>query len=102
MKFKRATFFIQTITADKDTYDFHERLGWVDISNTFGFYLNPKTKKWVATDLTTGSWICKEKTRRECAEWIEANMEAIEKARRLPVNIAAAERMKERDLNWVR
>ena len=53
--------------------------GWIEESNTYGFYKYGKV--WKATDLMSGTLIITLPTRKACVEWIEENSERIEKAK---------------------
>ena len=53
------------------------RKGWTDETYTYGFFNTGKM--FVATDLRSGRWIVRKKTRKECVAWIEENKELLEK-----------------------
>ncbi len=69
MKFSKGSFPIQNIPAMR------ERIwvvsGWIDSTNTYGFYKYGKV--WKATDLVSGTLVVTQPTRKACAEWIEAH-----------------------------
>lgn len=69
MKFLKGSFPIQNIPAMR------ERIwvvsGWVDSTNTYGFYKYGKV--WKATDLVSGTLVVTQPTRKACAEWIETH-----------------------------
>ena len=96
MRFVKGSFLIQSHTREADVYDFSIREGWLDTNRQFGFYKHPKIRnRWIATDLSTGAWICYYPTRRECAEWVESHLDEIREGRVNELMIAAAERMRE-------
>lgn len=75
MKFRKACFPIQ------GHHNMSERIkvveGWIEESNTYGFYKYGKV--WKTTDLMSGTLIITLFTRKACAEWIEENSERIKK-----------------------
>ena len=77
MKFHKDCFPIQ------GQYNLPERIkvveGWVEETNTYGFYKWGKV--WKATDLMSGTLIITMPTRKACVEWIEENLERIEKTK---------------------
>lgn len=86
MKFKKKTFFI----AMRDG-TFEEREGYSDEFNEFTFHKS--AKGWAASDRETGAIIIWRKTRKECAAFIEDNLNKIEEARNSEANIEARKRM---------
>lgn len=54
--------------------------GWIEESNTYGFYKYGKV--WKATDLMSGTLIITLPTRKACGEWIEENLTRIEEAKK--------------------
>lgn len=81
MKFKVCYFLIQNIPTAKTILE--KVYGYSDETNTYGFYQNEK-KIWTGVDLASGAYICKFKTRKECAEWIENNKILIQEAKNTP------------------
>lgn len=87
MTFKKSTFNIIVITKVLNCkpvdYEIKTVDGWIDSTNTYGFYKKLKyntktTYYWYATDLATGTYICKDNTRANCVKWIEKNIKRIE------------------------
>lgn len=73
MKFHKSVFVIQM----NPGYGTVECVcGWVDESNTYGFYKSFRNM-WRAVDLMSGTLITVQPTRKVCAEWIEENIERI-------------------------
>lgn len=103
MNFHRGTFNIQIITAVENLkpvdFGLEEVEGWIDNTNTYGFYkkVTPKGKvlSWVATDLASGTRIISGKTRKECADWIENNISNIINKKNTSNYTTVVERFKE-------
>lgn len=74
MEFHKDYFPIQTIIKDEKIMVVS---GWIDETNTYGFYKNGKT--WKATDLRSGTLITVQLTRKACVEWIEEKSDRIKK-----------------------
>lgn len=82
MGFSKLTFPIQNIPEAPSRIEIVT--GWK--SGDFGFH---KIKKmWVATDLYSGTRICKFPTRKECLAWCEENAALIEDRRLKPSYVA--------------
>lgn len=78
MGFVKWTFPIQNISQASERIEIVT--GWK--SGDFGFH---KVKKmWVATDLCSGTRVCKFPTRKECLAWCEENAALIETRRLEP------------------
>lgn len=69
MKFSKDFFPIQMIPAAKEKVQVVG--GWIDSTNTYGFY--KYNKVWKATDLVSGTLVVTQPTRKACAEWIETH-----------------------------
>lgn len=72
MKFKKEKFAIQLNENIKDVAVVE---GYIEETNTYGFYKHNKV--WKATDLLSGSLVCCCPTRKECVAWIEENLDRI-------------------------
>lgn len=74
MRFHKGIFPIRMI----EGYDIPVDVvsGWINEDNTIGFH--KISKGWAATDLDSGLRIYKAKTRKDCAEWINAQEDKIE------------------------
>ncbi len=76
---------------------FIEKTGWIDETNTYGFYSfrrpSGTTMLWVVTDLASGLRVKTAKTRKECAAWVEDNADLIEFQKKKPEYKAAVERL---------
>ena len=83
MKFTKGSFYIQQIPEAENKFEL--RSGW--ISGDYGFYKSGKI--WSATDIASGMLIYRATTRRECVEFIENNVDKIEKAKTQEKYIAA-------------
>ena len=77
MKFHKDCFPIQTIIKDEKIMIVS---GWIDETNTYGFYKYGKF--WKATDLLSGTLICSCSTRKDCAEYVERNQCRLEEIRK--------------------
>ena len=82
MGFHKYTFYTRSIPQCEQKVK--QETGWTDESYTYGFS-KFMDKFWVATDLATGARITKGKTRKECAEWIQANETLILNRRKQPI-----------------
>ena len=92
MKFTKGKFWSQHIPECPERFQFHE--GWIgEYGVAFAKSKNGKT--WTATDLATGMAICIYPTRKECAEWVEENIEKIRAARLFEKCVEAAHTMSE-------
>lgn len=77
MRFHKGSFYITIVPRDDKGYyslddiRFEKREGWIDETNSYGFH---KTSDyWTATDIASGIRIIVDKTRKNCAEWIESH-----------------------------
>lgn len=103
VNFHKGSFDIQIITKIENLkpteFGLKKVEGWIDNTNTYGFYkkVTPKGKvlSWVATDLTSGTRIVSGKTRKECADWIENNISTISTQKNTSNYTTVVERFKE-------
>ena len=84
MRFHKGKFFIQNVKEIRYgrpfDFDFEEKEGWIDESNTYGFH-KVKYNVWICTDITSGARVAKAPTRKACVEFVEINKELIEEIR---------------------
>ena len=73
MKFHKGSFLVQLNYLCPRRLDYVS--GWIDETNTYGFYKH--NKNWKATDLKSGTRIITLPTRKGCAEWIESHQDEI-------------------------
>lgn len=82
---------------------FIEKTGWIDETGTYGFYSfrrpSGNTFLWVATDLSSGLRITTAKTRKECVEWIEKNLDLINYKKKQNEYRIAVERLNKYEAN---
>lgn len=74
MKFKHGT--VDCIFNSSEGCIIIETDGWIDERNEFG-YCKVNAKLWKAIDLETGTEVCARATRKECAAWVEENLDTI-------------------------
>lgn len=79
MGFHKATIALQMIDAAENAIEYVS--GWLSEDGTIGFYRTSNGKRWVATDIASGTRIYIGDTRKECAAWCEDNKEKIEDRR---------------------
>lgn len=79
MGFHKATIALQMIDAAENAIEYAS--GWLSEDGTIGFHRTSNGKRWVATDIASGTRICIGDTRKECAEWCEVNKKKIEDRR---------------------
>lgn len=87
MKFKKSDFFIQM--QDKS---FQIRSGYTDSDNEYTFHKS--ANGWIGSDKESGSFIVWRETRKACAQFIEENLEKINKAREGEYYAASVDRMR--------
>ena len=78
MGFHKKTYLIAMIPAyvERTGHRLEYRTGWTNEGHNFGFFNN--NGSWTATDLCTGRVIVTQRTRKACAEWIEAHADELE------------------------
>lgn len=82
--FRKGKFYIQTITKVENgkpvEWGAKEKEGWINANGTYGFH-KEKYNVWIATDIASGARVAKAATRKACAEFIDANKVAIQRAK---------------------
>lgn len=79
MGFHKATIALQMIDAAENAIEYAS--GWLSEDGAIGFHRTSDGKRWVATDIASGTRICIGDTRKECVAWCETNKEKIEDKR---------------------